>query len=107
MNQDAMNVDVRQLSGKRKGQGAKPTNEGLSAAEEQEPIAGMIRQSGDTRDETETETGKFISTLTPHQVVEKLISVRTTLEADLEHHAQSGRIFGYAAADSVCREDPW
>ena len=107
MNQDAMNVDVWRLTGKRKGQGAKPTNEGLSAAEEQESIAGMIRQSGDTRDEAETETGEFTSGLTPHQVVEKLISVRTQLEGAVEHHAQSGRVSRYAAVDSVCREDPW
>ena len=94
-------------SGKRKGQGAKPTNEGLSAAEEQEPIAGMIRQSGDTRDEAETETGKFISRLAPHQVVEKIISVRTPPDEAMEHHAQSGRLSRYAAIDIVCREDPW
>ena len=107
MKRDPMNTDVRQLSGMRNGPGPKPTNEDLNVAEEREQIAGIIKHSGDTRDEAETETGEFTSGLTPHQVVEKLISVRTQLEGAVEHHAQSGRVSRYAAVDCVCREDPW
>ena len=107
MKRDPMETDVRQLSGRRKGPRAKPTNEDLNAAKEREQTAGMIKQSRDARDEVETATGKFISGLTPHQVVERIVSVRTQLEAPVEQHAQSGRFSRYAAADSVCREDPW
>lgn len=67
----------------------------------------VIKQSGDSIDETETGTGEFTSGLTPHQVVEKRISVRTQLEAGVEHDAQSERVSRYAMADSVRREDPW
>ena len=34
-------------------------------------------------------------------------SVRAQLEAAVEHRAQSGRVSRHAAADTVCREDPW
>lgn len=107
MKRDWMNTDGRQLSGKRNGPGPKPTNEDLNVAEEREQIAGMIKQSGDNGDEAETETGRFISGLPPHQVLEKLISVRAQPDAAVEHHAQSGRVSRYAAVDCVCREDPW
>jgi|GEM_PF-3774217 len=107
MKRDSINTDVRKLSVERNGPGPTLTNEDLNGAEEREQIAGPIKQSGDTRDEAETETGKFTSGLTPHQVVEKSIPVRTPLEAAEEHHAQSAQVSRYAAVDSVWREDPW
>ena len=106
MKRDPMNTDVRQLSGKRKGQAAMTTNEDLNVADERSQIAGVIQHSGDARVEPETEAG-FTSGLTPHQVVEKLISVRTPPDEAVEHHAQSGRLSRYAVIDIVCREDPW
>ncbi len=107
MKWDWMNTDGRQLSSKRNGPGPKPTNEDLNVAEEREQIAGMIKQSGDTGDEAEAETGRFIFGLAPHQVLEKLISVRLRLDAAEEHHAQSGRVSRYAEVDCVRRENPW
>jgi len=107
MTRDSINTDVRQLSGERNGPGPKPSNKDLNAGEEREQIPGMIKQSGDTTDEAEAETGKFTTGLTPHQVVKELISVRTQLEAAEEHHAQSAGVSRYAAVDSVRREDPW
>lgn len=107
MKRDSMNTDVRQLSGKRNSSRGVLTNEDQNVMSEREQIAGMIKHSGDTRDEAEAETGKSTSGLTPHHVAEKLVSVRTHLEAAAENHAQSARVSRYAAIDSVCREDPW
>lgn len=107
MKRDLMNTDVQQLSGTQNGPGKKPTSQDLNVAEEREQIAGIIRQSGNTRTAAETETDKLASALMPHQVREKLMSAKSQVVDAVEHQAQSGRISRYAAADSVCREDPW
>jgi hypothetical protein len=105
MKWDTTSTDAGPLSGKRNGPGPMSANEDLNVAEVHEQVAGMIRHSGDAR--VEAEAGRFKSELMPQYVVEKSISGRTQLEAAVEHHAQAGRVSRYAAADSVCREDPW
>jgi hypothetical protein len=107
MKPDSMNSDVRQLVGRRKYPAAKPTKEDLNVAKEREQNAGMIQHSGDATVKADTETGRFTSGLTPHYAGEELIHGRTPIDAALQRPAQSGRVSRYAAAEIVCREDPW